>query len=581
MVSPFGCSFRTGVCILLGAVCASLQPTRGWGQPPGWPGGVSTPPRRTWVDAADTAALYQRLARAGYLSAQFRMAADTPGVHQIFPGPWFGLEDVHLEGLPAAFELAAPRNRPPSGTVWDLLSVQRYAESRYREVARSGYPFAQLSSPELSYRAVGHPLDTFWVSVSYQIVPGPFQVWGLPVPNDRVRESPRWLAAHLGLWPGTPVSAQVLGEMTTRVERGGRYVLDSLTGYQLNRDSLRLTMHLTPRRTNRFDALLGLLPPRGADQDWRLTALVDLQLVSALRLGERLSLKYEQFPGTSRRVDLGFELPYLAGSTFSGGLQFNLFKQDSTFQTLRFEPTLRYSVSALWAAELFLQLTQSGLLDVEPYRDRVWPPPPVLDSRANYTGVALRYDSRDRSLNPTRGVQAYLSYGLGRKRIRRTVGLDSLDFSRLAQDQPKQEIRFQAEGFQPLAAQQVLRLGLNGYWVGLREYFDSDLQQLGGARSLRGFNENQFLSSAYAYASAEYRLLVGELSFVGLFSEYGWVERRDLFSRSVQWPFSVGLSLALETKAGLLTVQYAVGQTSGQPFQVARGRVHIGLLAIF
>lgn len=532
-------------------------------------------PRSQTALLADSARWLQRLHTTGYPTAYLPNG-------KLVAGPYYRLDSLVLVGLPPDLTISGPRRMPTTGAGWYNGIEAPWVEDWLQILGQSGYPYAAVGRPTVVYTPnQATPPDTFSVSIRYPLQTGPYLVWGLPKASTAVRESPRWLAAHLGLPAGTPIDVRALRQLPERIDRGGRYKLDSLPSSTVKEGALVLTLPLARRKTNRFDALLGLLPPRGLQREWQLTALIDLQLTSALRLGERLALKYEQFPATSRRLDVRFELPYIAGGPFSGELSLNLYKQDSTFQTLRFEPTLRYSVSQRLTAELFVQLRTSGLLNVTPFRETVWPPPPVLDSRSNYTGLALRYDSRNQPINPSEGFYGYVSYGLGRKRIRRTVGLDSLDFERLALDQPKQEIRLAGEALLPVGNLQVLRLALNGYYLDLAEYFDSDLAQLGGARSLRGFNENQFLASAYLYGSAEYRLLLDELAYIGLFIDYGYLEQRSLFDTATQSPFAAGLALSVDTQAGLINVQYAVGQTAGQTFQLARGRVHIGYTASF
>lgn len=546
----------------------------------GWPTSVK-PPSQFTLRKADPAelvpSLSRKLARAGYPAAQ--LVFDTlSGQWRVSPGAYFVLDSLSVTGVTSEVQRQVRRFLPRLGPWYPDVS-EGYIRACLQALGEEGFPYAVASQPRITYTASTE--DTVRVQVHYDISPGVYLVWGLPELRGEALESPRWMAAHVGLWPGTAVNARTLQTLAARVEQGGRYTLDSVPTTRIREEALTLKMKLKRQPANRFDALVGLLPPRGTQTDWLITALIDLQLTSALRLGERLSLNYQQFPQTSRLLDVSLELPYLAGSAFSGSLGLRLFKQDSTFSRLSFEPRVRYLVTPQLSAELFLQLQQAGLLNVEPYSETVWPPPPVLDSRASYTGIGIRYDSRNRPVNPTGGLFAYLSYGLGSKNIKRTVGLDSLDYSRLALDQPKQEIKFELDSYHPLGRQTILRLATQGYWLKLAEYFDSDLAQLGGARSLRGFNENQFLASSFIYATAEYRLLLGGLAYMGVFVDVGYLETRTLLARTHQWPRSAGFTLSVDTRAGLVNVSYAVGTTAGQSFQLARGRVHIGYTASF
>lgn len=547
----------------------------------GWPGGVARPAGRVAraATATDTAqALVAALQAAGFAAAQV-VYDSLSRRYRTEAGPYYSLDSIGVVGLPAAALADVRRTGLRVPSPWQPALAEAYAQRCLAATGSHGYPYAVLSAPRVLYHS--RTPDSVGVTVAYQVAPGPYTVWGLPQADSVLRERPRWLAAQLGLYPGTPFAWSDWQALGQRLAARGYY---TLAAPPVPRDSagvLSPQLRLKRVAANRFDALVGLLPPREAQTEWQLTALIDLRLVSALRLGERLTLGYEQFPGTSRRLNVRLEVPQVGGSRLGGELRLQLFKQDSTFQTLQFEPSVRYQVTPNLSAELFSQVRTSGLLRVAPFQATVFPPPPVLDSRAAYTGVGLRYDSRDDPQNPRSGQLIALRYGLGTKTVRRTVGLDSLDYSRLALNQTQQELRLQAETYLPSGRAQVWRLGLQGYWLGLREYFDSDLQPFGGLRTLRGFNENQFLLSAYAVATVEYRLLLGDAAYLGLFADYGYLEQRSFTARTQFRPGSGGFSLSLDTQAGQLQVVYAVGQTSGQPLQLGRGRVHIGYAAGF
>jgi outer membrane protein assembly factor BamA len=343
----------------------------------------------------------------------------------------------------------------------------------------------------------------------------------------------------------------------------------------------RLYIDLERRRANRFDGLLGLLPPQSSDQSLQVTAFLDLRIVSAFHTGEEIALKYENLPNTSQSLDAAYRQPFVFGSNFELSARFSLLKQDTSFLRRQFTPTVAYRFSPELSARIFWERRSESLLDPGPYQERVWPPPPVLDSQSNLYGLGLRVDTRDNRRNPSRGWLLDTDFAIGRKTIQPTFGLDSLDYDRLALDQPRREGNLLVQWFIPTWAAQVLVLGNQTYWLDLEEYYDNDLRQLGGARSLRGFNENSFLASFYSIGTLEYRLRIGEASYIGAFGDVSVLEYRSVGTRRLRHPIGIGLTMAFETKAGVVNLSYALGRDEDRPFQPARGRIHLGLMNEF
>jgi outer membrane protein insertion porin family len=109
----------------------------------------------------------------------------------------------------------------------------------------------------------------------------------------------------------------------------------------------------------------------------------------------------------------------------------------------------------------------------------------------------------------------------------------------------------------------------------------SDLFRLGGANTLRGYREAQFLASRLVWSNVEYRILVGLRSYLFGFVDAGYVftpERRDVgLLKSEQTKLGYGVGVRLDSPLGLLGVSLAFGQ--GDTFSTAK--LHIRLINEF
>jgi outer membrane protein insertion porin family len=100
----------------------------------------------------------------------------------------------------------------------------------------------------------------------------------------------------------------------------------------------------------------------------------------------------------------------------------------------------------------------------------------------------------------------------------------------------------------------------------------SDLYRLGGATTVRGYREGQFLGSRVAWSNIEYRYGVGLRSFFYLFTDVAYVSSPDLLSSGItaseQTKIGYGAGVRLDTAVGLLGVSLALGE--GDTFSTAK-----------
>ena len=106
----------------------------------------------------------------------------------------------------------------------------------------------------------------------------------------------------------------------------------------------------------------------------------------------------------------------------------------------------------------------------------------------------------------------------------------------------------------------------------------TDQFRFGGARTLRGYRENQFNGSKVAWANLEYRYLLARRSRVFVFLDSGYYWRRLDSGESVEgYKLGYGFGLRIETGLGIISVDYGLGEGDG----ILAGKVHVGLINQF
>jgi Surface antigen. len=119
-------------------------------------------------------------------------------------------------------------------------------------------------------------------------------------------------------------------------------------------------------------------------------------------------------------------------------------------------------------------------------------------------------------------------------------------------------------------------VGGDGAVLRSRSYDRSDLFRFGGATSLRGYDEDQFLGNVTLRGLLEYRVQLDRRSYAYAFGDLGYVERPALRGASATraWHPGYGLGLQVDTAIGLIRTTYALNPTVATP---ADGRLHFGL----
>jgi outer membrane protein assembly factor BamA len=111
--------------------------------------------------------------------------------------------------------------------------------------------------------------------------------------------------------------------------------------------------------------------------------------------------------------------------------------------------------------------------------------------------------------------------------------------------------------------------------------FKNEVFQIGGYKLLRGFDEESIFTSQFAVATAEYRYLIGVNSYLFGFADGGYARNRTFTEDLSHFYFGTGFGIALETKAGILNLSYAVGKRDDGPFSLRQSKIHFGFVTIF
>lgn len=374
----------------------------------------------------------------------------------------------------------------------------------------------------------------------------------------------------------------LLETLKKRVERSPYYQLQGKIQVYLHSDSVAwLHLPLKRKSQNSFDGTLGVIPPQPNTKKWTITAILRFGFINLFNLGEQVQLNYERLPNSTQRFFLQLRLPYMLPVGFQG--EFDLFKQDTSFLNRNLQLGITYPISSEFHLYSLLEWRFSNVLNTKPYRTIRWPPPKMLDMRKRLYGIGFILHPFLDSFNPIQGWTLSTNYRTGYKLILRNPGLDSLEYGRLPLRQNVHEGYLSFKHYFPIRKSWLIgHTRLQAYLLNTPFYFDNELQQVGGAQTLRGFRERQFFSSAYAFFTLEPRIRLDEETYLGIFAEGGYLQYRFLDGPiEATYPYTLGLTMGLKTRSGYLILSYGVGTIYPQPLQWLRGQVHLQLNTFF
>ena len=179
---------------------------------------------------------------------------------------------------------------------------------------------------------------------------------------------------------------------------------------------------------------------------------------------------------------------------------------------------------------------------------------PAAQSGVKYGVIlGLTRDGRDYFLNPSRGR------------------LDHVAFEFSTGDFKLRKLWVDLRGYFPTWRRQVIALGLHGAAAWGDNIPPTELFYLGGANTLRGYDEDWFFGPRRVYANIEYRLLVGRTSQFFVFTDLGTVTQVD--QPTVFDPLRVGygFGMRLESKGGLLRMDYGLAEGRS----ALEGKIHV------
>ena len=475
-----------------------------------------------------------------------------------------GLEPESADSL----DLTSQLSPLIEGAVGDTLSSE-YIESMLREIltalTEEGYLAARASLMSIQPEDQGY-------AVRIDVGRGPLtRITDIRLDGD-IRTKPGFVRQLTGLTRGHPASGVDLDDIRSSILRGGFHRHVGRPGFELTSDSTaHILVPVSPRSPGSFDMVMGFLPAKDGSSS-QLIGNGHIELLNAFGFGRVFGARISRLPGQASSVRLNAEDPMFLGLPVRLAGSFDGYQEDSTYSKISLG--MGASLRIEKGSEIGVRYSRESTRPGQSGSNLLSGLQSVASSSVNFWGVEIRFQKVDNPAQPRRGMtfESLLQRGIRTSSRRIVVVGDTL---RIASNDVQERLTMKTRVYQPIKGRLSIVAGVDLGIIRSDDLDESELFLIGGASSLRGYDENRFRGKTVARSLLEARAFIDEVSYGFVFLDLGFVDRPTSEGEAnlEEWYPGFGFGFVMDTSLGPVSISYAMN--SEDP--LSQGRVHIGM----
>ena len=500
----------------------------------------------------------------------------------------YGLKYTHIEinspNLPDKYLKSKEKY------VLDLPTFSRLQRTVILDYENSGYPFISISltNPQIKK-------DTL---VAKLIINPYIQfVYDTIVIRGNANISKKYLCKYLEIEEGALYNEKNVRAIDIKLENLTLVKLKSKSQVVFFKGRAQIILDIEDAVIDRFDGIIGLAPnsDNSNENSLLITGDVNVELNNLFKSGKQLQMQWKNYLKNSQRLNLSTTIPYLLNSKFGINGEFQLNKFDTLFLNLNSQISFRYQGNGNNYIQFYYQNIQSNLLSVDTNSIRLQEKIPSNNPYYidNY-GISFYRKKVDNLNNPRKGSTLSSNFGIGQKTIQKNRDINNLKFTdsqtgnviSLYDTIDLKYLRLSTlidiTLFIPIKKKSTIHQNLSFRGIFSEQIFFNEYYNFGGFSTLKGFDENEFFASKSLIYTLEYRYLIGQNSYIGLFLNAATYEDK-IKSQSFIYdtPIGFGISSNLEIGQGVLNLSYALGSQKDNGFQLNTAKIHFGIINYF
>jgi len=391
--------------------------------------------------------------------------------------------------------------------------------------------------------------------------------------------TPVYIYNYLGIKPGSLYNEAQLKKVNTRIAELPFIRSTKPASVTFSDKFNKLILSLEKKRASQFDGIVGILPDNITGKIL-FTGDVRLKLQNGLGRGELIDLNWRKLQSQTQDLKVRLVYPFILRTPFGLDYNFKLYKKDTTFLDVNQNIGVQYLLIGGNYVKVFYNNKTSTLLSKKGL-EYLTTLPANADVSTNMYGLGLKYEKLDYRLNPRKGFTILMNASAGTKKIRKNSKLNPVVYEKLRLSSALYNGDFEGAVFLPIANRSAFKIGAQAAFIYGETTFQNELSRIGGLKTLRGFDEESIYASSFSILTLEYRFILEQNSYLYVFGDGAWYENNEV-SRYIQdTPFGFGAGISFETKAGIFSINYALGKQFSNPIEFRSGKIHFGIVNYF
>lgn len=460
-----------------------------------------------------------------------------------------------------------------TGKAFNYSQTARFIEKTISYYENNGYPFASLQLDSLM-------IDGSTISAVINLTKNKLIKLDSILVEGDAKINNTFLYRYLSIKPNMPYNEEAFRSISKKIRQLPFLSESKPQVIRLTEKQNKLYLFLNKKNASQFDGIIGILPDNTGKTVF--TGDVKIKLINNIfRGGETFDLNWRRLQTQTQDFKARVIYPYLLGSPIGTDYAIKIYKKDTSFIDVNNNIGLQYYFSGLNNLKVFYKQRNANLLSANGLAFTT-----VLPDYADITtqsyGVGFVFEKSDYRFNPHQGIFVNITVQTGNKTIKKNPKINDAVYTNLQLKSTQYQSEGEVHGFIRIKGNSVLHLAAQyGTVFGDAPVFKNELFRIGGLRTLRGFDEESIFASTYVIPTIEYRFLFSQNSNILLFAEGAWYENNSSGTYNNDMPYSVGAGINFDTKAGIFSLNYALGSQQGNPIDIRAGKIHFGLTALF
>lgn len=319
-------------------------------------------------------------------------------------------------------------------------------------------------------------------------------------------------------------------------------------------DSTLLYLYLKKKSNNSFDALVNFASKKNGNLLFNGNA--NLILSNILNSGEEFELFWNSIGLERQEFRLKTKIPYIFDSKISPEVLFSIYKQDSSFLTTKFKTQINYNLNSKNKIGLnFSSETSESFINTQNN---------IQTFKSSFLGVSYTFTlpKNDFFYNNKLFFNLEPSFG-----TRKTDTNSAQQFKLITTSSILFEINTRSS---------IYIKNETGY-LNSNTLIENEFFRIGGANSIRGFDEQSIFTNKYTFFNTEYRYLASEKSYLYSLLDFGGIRNNEQNTFLI----SAGLGYTFSNDNYKINLATVVGKELSNPINFKNTKIIISWINYF